>query len=418
MNWMLGLLLGLLVVDGFPAGADLLREFGSRPTNMLLAMVGGLLLLKRWLEQRDLLTLQLADFRLLLLLFLLVPLLNIPTAIYFSPAGVDDVVGTWLKQYMMLVWACLSYYAWRPLVSTKSEQEIALIVVLASIPALAMFYVEFASPTSPIMAIADVLRFKEDSRPSGFATEPSVYASWTLVVWPLALMVANGGRTSPHRWLGRFFLLGILASIYLCNARTAAGIGVLQVLYYMIWAVRRGRIGPATAIGVLAMIAVMPIVVVRLMTVTDLQSNLSNIGRIGSTVAGILVTADYPIFGVGIGQFKFFLSSYAPAFASASDEISAWGDGSASFRASTFNLFVRLLCEFGVIAGGVACWSLSRPLIKSFRRSEDMAQVCVTLSAIGGFGFWLIQDQYAYQPGIFALAFLVSSSNRATDQTL
>ncbi|MDB5970493.1 MAG: hypothetical protein JWQ90_2943 [Hydrocarboniphaga sp.] len=412
MNWILGLLLGLLIIDGFPAGADLLREFGSRPDNILLAAVGAFILVKRWLEQRDVLAVPHATFNRLLLLFLVVPLINVPIAIYCSPTSVDEVIGTWFKQYAMLVWACLSFYVWRDLLKSRSSYNVALTAVVASAPALAMFYVELIAPDSPLMLAADVMRFKEDARPSGFATEPSVYASWTLVIWPLALLVTNSSPTAWIRWFARLFLLAMFASIYLCNARTAAGIGILQVLFYMSWAFRRGRIGVGTASGIVVTLAALPLVLIKLATVADLQSNLSNIARIGSTVAGVLITADYPLFGVGIGQFKYFLASYAPAFATVSDEISAWGDGSATFRASTFNLFVRLLCEFGVIAGGIACWLLARPLVRSFTRSRTLGQACVTLSAIGGFGFWLMQDQYAYQPGIFAFALLVIATER------
>lgn len=412
MKWILGLLLGLLVVDGFPVGAHLLREFGSRPANILLALVGGFLLLKRWLEQRDSLAFLVDDFRRLLLLLLIIPLLNVPIAVYFSPVSFGEVIGTWLKQYLMLIWACLSYYIWRIMLSGRNETDIAFLVVLASLPALAMFYVELLTPDNPIMAVTELLRFKEDERPSGFATEPSVYASWTLVIWPFALLLANSGATQWSRSLGWSFLAGMLASIVLCNARTAAGIGAFQVSFYLLWAFKRGRISVGTALGGLAMIAVAPFVLIKLLTVTDLQSNLSNIGRIGSTVAGILVAADYPVLGIGIGQFKYFLASYAPSFAAASDEISAWGDGSASFRASTFNLFVRLVSEFGLFAGGAACWLLFRPLSKAFFWAQTPAQLCVALSALGGFGFWLIQDQYAYQPGIFALAFLASTIDR------
>lgn len=407
MNWFLGLLIGLLVVDGFPAGADLLREFGSRPVNILLALAGIFLLLRRWLERNDSIAISVKVYWQLLSLILIIPLINVPIAILFSPVGMSDVIGTWLKQYLMLVWACMSYHIWRSLLSEWTYNRVAQVAVIASLPTLGMFYVEFVAPDSPAMVVVDFLRFKHDDRPSSLATEPSMYASWTLVIWPLALLLALSGTRQWSRCLAWIFLTIMLASIILCNARTAAGIGAFQLLFYVLWAVKRGRIGPGTALGGLAMMALTPFVLIRLMTVADLQSNLSNIGRIGSTVAGISVTADYPLLGIGIGQFKYFLAEYAPSFAAASDEISAWGDGSASFRASTFNLFVRLVSEFGLLIGGIACWLLFRPLSRAFIWAQTPSQLCIALSAMGGFGFWMIQDQYAYQPAIFALALLI-----------
>lgn len=412
MNWVLWASLALLIVDGFPAGAALLREFGARPTGIVIALFGGWHLFKRLLESGRRLTIHRQDYAGLLIILLVIPLTNVPIAIYASPVSVDELLVTWIKQYLMLVFAYLSYLIWRMILAEKSSIDVARIAVIASIPALAMFYVELLSPHNVLMALAEPLRFKEDTRPSGIATEPSVFAAWALVIWPLVLPLMGADFRRHHRMLAGLFLLALIAGIYLCNARTAAGIGVIQMLFYFLWILRRKRIGVLTALGVLLALVASPLLALKLMTLTNLESNLSNIGRIGSTIAGILVSADHPVMGIGVGQFKYFLSSYAPDFTYASEEISAWSDGTSTFRASTFNLFVRLASEFGVLAGGLASALLIAPLVRTLRTAEDNLTLCLGLSAVGGAGFWLLQDQYAYQPAIFALALLNVARSR------
>jgi hypothetical protein len=133
----------------------------------------------------------------------------------------------------------------------------------------------------------------------------------------------------------------------------------------------------------------------------------SNISRIGSTVTGVRVSFAYPFFGVGIGQFKYFFGAYAPDFALSNSEILTHSAGLSDYRASTFNLFVRFFCEFGFPIGLWFSFLVLRPIMSAVRlRNGGDYLLFGTLAAIGGFGFWLSQEQYGYQPGILSLAIL------------
>ena len=71
--------------------------------------------------------------------------------------------------------------------------------------------------------------------------------------------------------------------------------------------------------------------------------------RLPLTPCAVKVSLDHPLLGIGIGQFKYFFGAYIPDFARSSGEIATYATGIAEFRTSTFNLFVRLMCEFGAL---------------------------------------------------------------------
>jgi hypothetical protein len=204
------------------------------------------------------------------------------------------------------------------------------------------------------------------------------------------------------------FILACL-SAFLSHARTIAVIVILQLLYYGYWTTRSSG-------GLLRLRALVITAFVSMVMLAGFAESLSslgdrdvqsNISRIGATVTAMRVAMAYPYFGIGIGQLKYFFGAYAPDFALASDEILTYATRLSEYRASAFNLFVRFFCEFGFAVGAAFSFVVLRPIFTAVRRaSADSAVACATLSAIGGAGFWLSQDQYGYQPGILSLAIL------------
>lgn len=411
------LMLSTLVIDGFPAGIAILREFGARPVNFLLAVALAAMFVRDALSGEVLVSRKAA--LLLATVFLLIPGVNLPVALVRTTAGLGEALGDWAKQFLMLGWGLISWFVWRRLLKRFDERELAKLVCVAAVPALLAFLLEYLVDSSAVLALLDLFRLKWDDRPSGLATEPSLYGAWTVVVWPL-LAFATGASRSYLGKLGAATVLAlVLVTAYLSNARTAAVILVLQLGYYGYWVVRRDsglrqRLRSLLIMGALGLLA-LAVLTQRLLTLGDVEENASNVARFGYVLAGINVVLEHPLTGIGVGQFKYFFGAHVPEFALVSEEIALYATQTAEFRTSTFNLFVRLFCEFGALAGVALSALLLRPLLAAPRAGGiDDFRLCAALSAVGGVGFWLTQDQYGYQPAIFALALL---ANRLSAET-
>jgi len=276
-----------------------------------------------------------------------------------------------------------------------------------------LFLLEYFKPSDTLYSVLSVVRLKHDDRPSGLASEPSSFAAWIAFVWPMMLFATLSARSTIGRVGAAIMLMLAGLSAYLSNARTVVAILALQILYYGYWRIRQvrdlsGRV--RTLLIVAGFVSLFMLVLAdRLLSITD-PTGGSNIARLAYTATGINVFLYHPLIGIGIGQFGHFFVAYVPDFALLSEEVATYATGAAEYRASTFNLFVRLLCEFGLPIGLVLSWVVVRPLIAALQ-SQARQRFCLyaALSAVGGVGFWLSQDQYGYQPGILSLAILATA---------
>jgi hypothetical protein len=346
---------------------------------------------------------------LLIVIFVAIPVFNIPVTLFQSQVGATAALADWIKQYLMLCWGVVSFFLWRTLLRDVEPKRYCELTCVAAILPVLFFYLEFADTSGTVRTILSAFRRSTTSRPSGLATEPSIYAAWISLVWPLILYAARNSRPPLGR-VGAAALLAVMAaSAYLSNARTFAVILMIQLIYLAYWSLRKRRAWGARLRSLLAVLCAAAVGVVilfaRLLTVVDVASNASDIARFGYTITGINLFLAHPIVGVGVGQFGNFFAQYVPQFALASDEVMQYVNGTAGSRASTFNLFVRFFCEFGVPVGLVFSYLVLRPVMAAAKAlSQDPILLYACLSAVGGIGFWLSQDQYGYQPGILALA--------------
>jgi hypothetical protein len=142
----------------------------------------------------------------------------------------------------------------------------------------------------------------------------------------------------------------------------------------------------------------------------DMQENLSSVLRLGSTVLALNVARDgYAITGIGFGQFHFlFRPQFAPSFllisAVADDQFSS----SIGFRASTYNIYVRILLETGFIGLILLLWILYR-IMKSARNDPRPGTYFGMLLLAGSLGFLLTQDSYFFPPLVVGLAIVLGS---------
>lgn len=405
----LGILLTTLIIDGFPPGIDVLHEFGARLTNFLLILSGLGLLVYGRVRTRPL-SLSLQDSVLWIVVLLIVPATNLPVAVLQAGAGAS-VLTDWVKQYLMFFWGVLSFFIWRGTLAEFDARRYSAIATVTALVPVVLFFLEFADSSNAITTMLGLFRRKFDIRPSGLATEPSIYAAWISVIWPLVFYRARNARRALRRAAAAVVLGLLVISAYLSNARTFAVVMVLQLIYVSYWSVQRRQSWRSRIRSFLIILCVAAGIVVvllsSLLSVVHVSGNQSDIARFAYTITGINVSLAHPLVGVGIGQFSSFFAQYAPQFAAVSGEVMTHINGAAVYRASTFNLFVRLFVEFGIPLGLVFSVIIVRPIVRAPKSPvRDPFLIYAALSAIGGVGFWLSQDQYGYQPGILSLAVL------------
>jgi hypothetical protein len=409
-NVALVLLFASTLIDGFPPGAAVLREFGARPANFLLVIAWLVLLVRRLMRGAGV-GLKTHEAYLLVAIFVGAPLLNIPVALAQSSVGARLAMIDWVKQFLMLGWGLTSYLIWKRIVTgIDTGRYCALISISVVVPVLA-FLLEYFDSSGTVKSFLQFFRIGHNPRASSFATEPSLYGAWIAFVWPLVLFYSMRGGRALRRFAARVLLAVALITALMSGARTFAVVLMLQLLYVCYWAIQRQR-GWGSRIRLLLLalcitLGAAAVLAGKLMSTTDLTSNESDITRVGDTVTGINVALAHPLVGVGIGEFGNFFAQYAPSFALRSIEVDQLIAGQAQYRASTFNMFVRLCVEFGIPLGIAFTIFILRPVVKAPKWSTGEPFVpYAAVSAVGGAGFWLSQDTYGYQPAILALAVL------------
>lgn len=125
------------------------------------------------------------------------------------------------------------------------------------------------------------------------------------------------------------------------------------------------------------------------------SDNMSNIARFGSQIAAINMAADHPVFGVGLGQYGFYMQEYVPRWAWISPEIIIYTSNSPGTSwPPVHNIFARLVAELGFI--GLIIWvcfwgSLIKNCYRKYKAKKklykkDSTEVALITSM---FGVWL-----------------------------
>jgi len=106
------------------------------------------------------------------------------------------------------------------------------------------------------------------------------------------------------------------------------------------------------------------------------MDNLSNIGRFGSQIAAFNIALDYPFWGVGFGQYGFYMPDYVPQWAKVSVEIQEWMNATPGTSwAPVQGLYSRIIAELGFIGLmiWIAMWLMV--LIAGFKRYRINARL-------------------------------------------
>lgn len=115
----------------------------------------------------------------------------------------------------------------------------------------------------------------------------------------------------------------------------------------------------------------------------------SNITRIGSVVTALNIFRDYPLFGIGWGQYGFYMASYVPDWAKISPEIVEYlSNDFQSTWPFIHNLYARFLCETGIVGfllwcsiWGVLIYQIIR-IISIVSEKEKVIVKCILISLV------------------------------------
>jgi hypothetical protein len=212
-----------------------------------------------------------------------------------------------------------------------------------------------------------------DVRISSILFEPADFGTYVIYVtpWLMAVLLSresNYGRTIPVVFK-KLTILGILAALFisvLFSGRTATiGLPLMAAGYiglcFLAWLSFNRILSRITCVIVVSTAAlgyILPVVLIllfkdQIVTAVVSSGSDSNITRFGTAVILLDLFRDNPLFGVGMGQYGFYVARYLPYWAN-TYEFQRWlGDPTSSFFPS-FAVFARLGGELGVF--GLATW--------------------------------------------------------------
>lgn len=298
----------------------------------------------------------------------------------------------------MFFFAIVSFYCWCYVFNSIDfiyNRRLFFYVAASTLVVLAFFYVDkIVGPCSETASY--YFRFKaECTRASGLSSEPSIFGAWVNFIWPLLFLVKNRTRYQKFISLLLFFIL-IFSGFY-SGARTFIVILLFQFFVFIFpfrW------------------VAILICIFSTFSSLLILQSSnldLSTIARMSAPYSALQISFMNPYFGVGIGQFSFYIADYLPDIALQSQEVNSWIYGETNSRLSTYNLPLRLWLESGISLFVVFYYILFKSFSNiisssSFLRCLNINYRFFLSLVIGGVGFLFSQDQYCYQPAIFSLA--------------
>ena len=302
--------------------------------------------------------------------------------------GVDGIgryilsVALLLLEYFMLVYIYNIYVVHKE-VRYNVHRFIIISFYISSVcgvvEIISLLGVDYANN---LLLILDKL-YREDIprqmfRVQAFASEPSLYAEYLLIVLPiLMLKVIEKGK------IVNWFLLYILVILLICTfSRTGYFVGLFEITLFGCFFSREIiRLKKALIVQFL-LFAIMLILLCNLIGINwrqatlvvesllsnDYMDNLSNVARFGSMVAGWNIFKDNIILGIGYDQFAFYAADYYPTWSYLSPEIMSWSINytERSYWPPLFNYYIRIMAELGLI-GGVAWCFLLLVIIKYVR---------------------------------------------------
>lgn len=397
----------LLPMDWFVPTGAVFREFGAKPATLVLT-VGGLFGLLQGLNRRAAISsceyFVLLGFVSLLALGYSSALLNF--MLDWSGALSDRSPLTQLITQSLLIVACGIAVVGNAMLLRffKVGDAIARSVVLAVGIHLTVFFVEASGLVDDSAGFLALFRADGGAieRPTGLFSEPSYFGSFA-ALYGTALFLIRG--SFALRTLCAFLALLLYGCAIWVGAKTLIVVAGAQVGFFLL----NQRMSVRNLIIALLMtgsVMAATLYFIQTFAALNVEENLSSAMRLGSALLGINVISEgYGLFGIGIGQFHFFYrEEFAPSFLFLSKEALNQFSFDAQNRASTYNFFIRVLLEMGVIGFGL----LIIYLVKLWRTKLPSSMAFVSMIFAGGLGFLMTQDSYFYPPLVFSSAMILA----------
>ena len=251
-----------------------------------------------------------------------------------------------------------------------------------------------------------LLLFRNDGgvieRPTGLMSEPSYYGVCAALFGAMLVTLPAQGL---RRVLNALLACGLCATAIIINAKTILVVAGAQIILAILFPAA-GRVSFRTALLLIIVTGAVAIYFVDRTSVLDVSENLSSAMRFGSTLLSINAgVSGYALSGIGIGQFHFFYrDAFAPDFLYLSAEGLNQLSLDADSRASTYNLYSRLLLETGL--AGFITFTIAMVVLLRTKLTHDTRYVA-TLFA-GSLGFLMTQDTYFYPPLVLSCALLLA----------
>lgn len=394
-------------IDWFYPTGTLFREFGARPATPLLT-IGGfaalLLVPRRGASARRQERVVAGFFSVLLLLGAAAFALN-TLAGWSGSSSERNPVLQFLAQSAMGVVAGIAVLG-NARLAARYDLVLPLrraIPVVAAIHLL-VWYLEYVNVLTEdgLLGMFKAPQGAVD-RASGLHTEPSYYGAMAgLFSFALLLLPVRGFR----RLVNICLAAGLVATSIVVTAKTFVAVAGAQALYLVLGRRYSGHVRIYALISVLAVGGIM-YTYTRDYAALSVEENLSTAMRFGSTHLGLNVAAaGYGVPGIGIGQFHFFYRrEFAPDYLLLSREAMEQMEPDAYQRASTFNLYVRVLLETGALGFALLLYAMT-----SILRTDLPKRAFFLLPMfVGAAGFLLTQDTYFYPPLVFAASMILGT---------
>jgi len=401
-------ILVLLPIDWFSVTGEPLREVGAKPAILLMILTSLWIFFKRFLFNSTFRfpSVVFGEFILILFLGLFAFFISVSTDKvdfgYFKKPLIQFVSQASLLAAFFFVIFVMSFYF-------RDANHRSLVVRLLPWAALLHLTVFILEAIGLLHDNAGwLLLFRVDGgaieRSTGLMSEPS-YFGIMAALFGMPLILMGIYKTILYRILG----WGLLFCAYSISAKSMFMVMAFQLAIYILFRWKQLSFFKIAIIFLGFIIAGAYMATER--KVFNLEENMSSANRFGSTLLAInLASNGYCISGVGTGQFHFFFKEkFAPSFLLLSKEARMQFKRSAHSRASTYNLFVRLLVESGLL-GLLFFLDIIRRALKKSRFSVDATSQLGIMLVSGSIGFLMTQDTYFYPPLALGLALTLSSS--------
>lgn len=201
------------------------------------------------------------------------------------------------------------------------------------------------------------------TRPGGIVGDSNYYAMIAISILPMAMLLQGS-----YRGLMRLFIIGTafsLAASTLLGGSRAGFLGICLSAVYLVMHMQRRVLVLSAGASVLAiLLVVLPVSPLERLLNPKKDATSSSEIRSRIIVAGFEMIRDYPLTGVGIGQFKPMSVKYTPEYATRNGRPTRW-DGHIAH-----NTYLNLAAELGII-GLLTFVSI---IFSSWRRARKLAK--------------------------------------------